>query len=249
MTITSILSDLGLSKSRGTVYLSALETGTGSAIDIAKKAGLPRTTVHEILQNLVALGLVSFVTKGRTRIYTAEPPQKLKMLLKDKERKLESVLPELTSLLSTAGIRPKVRFYEGVEGVKTVFEDTLTVKGKLLRGILSMEDLYEIPGKEYMDDYVERRVGAGIKLNVIRSEGTEVEETWPASLKESRELHYAAKGMAFPMTTYLYDNKVGIIGTQKENFGMIIESKDFYITQMNLFEVLWQVTKVAKKID
>ncbi|MFA6100096.1 MAG: helix-turn-helix domain-containing protein [Patescibacteria group bacterium] len=249
MSIESVLTDLGLSKNKGLIYLSSLEIGTGSVVDIAKKAGLPRTTVHEILQNLVILGLISFATKGRTRIYTAEPPQKLKSILKDKERKLEGILPELSSLLNTSGIKPKIKFYEGVEGIKSVFEDTLTVKEKLLCGILSMQDLYQIPGKNYMDDYVKRRVEAGIKLNVIRSEGKEVEETWPFSAKESRELHYATKDMIFPMTMYLYDNKVGIIGTQKENFGLIIESEDFYRTQKNLFETLWQVTRVAKKID
>lgn len=51
------------------------------------------------------------------------------------------------------------------------------------------------------------------------------------------------------MTVYLYDNKVGIIGTEKENFGMIIESLDFYQTQKNLFDVLWQVTRVGKRRD
>ena len=249
MSTESILADLGLPKSKGVVYLATLETGSGSAIEIAKKAKLPRTTAHEILQQLVALGLVSFITKGRTRIYTAEAPQKLKLLLKDKEHKLDSILPELASLSHTSGTKPKVRFYEGVEGIKTVFEDTLMVHDKLLRGILSMQDLYDIPGKIYMDDYVERRVEKEIKLRVIRSEMKDVEEAWPASGKEHRELHYAPKDMIFPMTMYLYDNKVGIISTENENFGMIIESKDFYETQKHLFEVLWQVTKVAKKID
>lgn len=249
MSINSILAELGLSKSKGAVYLASLETGTGSVVEIAKRARLPRTTVHEIMQQLLELGLVSFVTKGRAQIYTAEPPTKLKSLLKDKERKLESILPELTSMLSTSGVKPKVRFYEGVEGIKAVFEDTLTVNDKVLRAILSMADLYDTPGKIFMDHYTARRVAAGIKLNVIRSEAKEVEETWPASAKENRELHYAPKDMAFPMTMYLYDNKVGIIGTQKENFGMIIESADFFLTQKNLFEIIWQVTKVAKKID
>lgn len=249
MSIESALSDVGLTKNKGVVYLAALEAGSASAQTIASIAELPRTTTHEILQHLVMLGLVSFVVKGRTRVYTAESPAKLKTLLKDKERKLESVLPELASLLNVAGAKPRARFYEGVAGVKTVFEDTLAVKNKTLRGILSMEDLYKIPGKEYMDDYVDRRVGGGIKLRVIRSEAKEVEETWPTSAGENRDMHYAPKDMVFPMTIYIYDGKVGIIGTQKENFGMIIESEDFSDTLKNLFEVLWQVTRAGKRKD
>jgi len=30
---------------------------------------------------------------------------------------------------------------------------------------------------------------------------------------------------------------------------MIIESSEFYQTQKNLFEVMWQVTRVGKRVD
>jgi sugar-specific transcriptional regulator TrmB len=249
MKIEQVLSSLGLTKNKGLVYLTLLQLGSGGAQEIANKANLPRTTVHEILQQLLVLGVVSYISHGRSRVYAAEPPDKLKYLLKDKERQLESVLPEMFSMFNTGGIKPKVRYYEGVVGIKTVFEDTLTVVNKTLCGILSMADLFKIPGKDFMTDYTNRRIKAGIKLKVIRSEINEVEETWPYSVRELRELHYANKEMIFPMTMYFYDNKVAIIGTEKENFGMIIESADFYKNQTNFFEVLWEVTRVAKRVD
>ncbi|MBI2984098.1 MAG: hypothetical protein HYY50_00515 [Candidatus Kerfeldbacteria bacterium] len=249
MAIQQVLDELGLKKNKGVVYLASLETGSGTALEIATKARLPRTTVIEILDALAAMALVSYVTKGRARIYSAESPEKLKALLKDKERSLASVLPELKSLVSTKGRRPKIRVYDGLAGVKTVFEDTLTVSDKQLRGILSMADLYKIPGKGFMDDYVVRRIKAGIQLRVMRSEIKEIEETWPTSVTESRTLRYAPADFVFPMTQYLYDNKVGLIGTEKENFGMIIESEDFYQTQKNLFEIMWQVSRITKSRD
>lgn len=247
MHLEKILDEFGLTKNKGAVYIAALQIGSGSTQDISFKVQMPRTTVHEILQHLVSLGLVSYVTSGRRRIYTAEPPKKIESLILEKQLKLESAMPELLSLYNTKGTRPKVQYYEGIHGIKTVFEDTLRVKNKVLLGILSMEDLYKIPGKDFMDDYVRRRVGAGIKLRVVRSEIKEVEEAWPASNEENRELHYAPANIIFPMTVYIYDNKVGIIGTQRENFGMIIESVDFYNTIRNLFEIMWQISKVAKK--
>ncbi len=249
MKLEKILAELGLTKTKGVVYLATLQIGSGSAQDISKAAGLPRTTTHEILLCLTNLGMVNYVTRGRGRIYSAESPTKLKTLLKEKERKLEAALPELLSMFKIKGTRPKVKMYDGISGLKTVFEDTLTTKNKLLLGILSVEDLYKIPGKDFMDDYVKRRITAGIKLKVIRSEVKEVGEAWPASNTENRELHYAPKEMIFPMTIYLYSNKIAIIGTQKENFGMIIESEELYNTLKNLFEVFWQVTKVAKRKD
>lgn len=249
MDIQAIFTELGLPKNKGVVYLAALEIGSGSVYHLAAKARLPRTTVHEILQQLASLGLVSFVVKGRTRIYTAEPPNKLKRILQEKEHLLESALPELNSHFHVSGRRPSVRMYEGVEGVKTVFEDTLTARNKILCGILSMADLYAIPGKKFMDAYIARRVKLGIKLRVIRSAIKEVEKTWSASHAELRDVRYAPQGMIFPTTMYLYDKKLVVIGTQKENFGMIIESEDLYTTQKNLFDVLWDVSQIAKKVD
>lgn len=245
MSIENVLHDLGLPGSKAAVYLAALQTGTARAEDIARKASLPRTTTHEILSSLVARGFVGMTTKGRTHWYTAERPTKLKTLLRERERKLDAILPELLSLYRTPGVRPRVLFYEGIDGVKAVFEDTLTVKEKYLRSILSIADLYKTPGRTYMDDYVRRRVESAIQLRVIRSVTREVGETWPTRARELRELRYAPKNLTFPMTIFLYDSKVGIIGTEKENFGMIIESRDFYETQKNLFDTLWEVSRIV----
>lgn len=246
MRIEHILKDFGLGPKKASVYLAALQVGSGTVQDIAAKAGIPRTTAHEILRMLRGMGLVHFTTRGRTQIYTAEKPTKLQAILRDRQAKLERALPELLSLYKTSSARPSMRVYEGVEGVKSVFEDTLTVSDKRLYGILSMEDLYDVPGKDYMDDYVKRRVEAGIHLDVIRSEVKDVERTWSPSARELRELRYAPKPFVFPMTVYLYDAKVAIMGTQNETFGMIIESREFYTTLKNLFDVLWDVSRIAK---
>lgn len=249
MDIKQVLDELGIHKTKAEVYLAALELGRAKVRVIADKVSIPRTTANEVLEQLAKKGLVIKIHQGRTLIFEAEPPTKLKLLLKEQEHKLDEVLPELKLLFNSAGFRPRIRFYEGVEGMKEVFKDTLTVKNKLLRGILSMEDLYRTPGKKYMDEYVDKRISTGIKLQVIRSEIKEVEETWPSSQNENRELRYAPKNMIFPMTIYLYDNKVGIIGTKKENFGIIIESEDLFHTLNNFFEITWDVARIAKKVD
>ncbi len=151
-------------------------------------------------------------------------------------------MPDLKSLYNTLKAKPKIKYYEGIEGIKTIFEDTLTAKDKHLEGILSMVDLYKIPGRTYMDDYVRRRVSQQFNLRVIRSKPKDVEEVWPTSTEEQRQLRYAPADNIFDMTTYIYDNKVGLISSKKENFGMIIESDEFSKTMGFMFEALWQVS-------
>ncbi len=249
MNIEQILGKLGLDGKKSQVYLAAIQLGQSSAQEIANMADLKRPTATGILEDLVGRGLMSFVTEKRTRLFTAEPPQKLINLLHEQERQVRSIIPQLEAMYGKTIHRPRVQFYNGIEGIKTVYEDTLTVSTKELRGILSMQDLYKIPGKPYMDDYIARRVSAGIKLQVVRSEETEVDSSWPSSRLQNRELHIAPKGMTYSMTMYLYDEKVALIGTEKEKFGVIIYSSEFYQMQSHLFEFLWQGTLAVKSID
>ena len=100
-----------------------------------------------------------------------------------------------------------------------------------------------------MKQYVQRRIEAGITLKVIRSQSKEIkQEIWPSSQQELRELRYTPQKQIFPMTVYMYDKKVTVIGTKQEKFGMIIESADLYVTMKNLFDIVWEVSKVIKPL-
>lgn len=249
MNIDQILKQLGLDGKRAVVYLALLELGSASVNDIAKRAEIQRTTCYEILDRLVQDGFLSMMEKGRTRMYAAESPESLLASEEQKVRRLREALPELQSLFGATSSRPRVRLYEGVAGIKKVFEDTLQNKSKKLDGIISVLDIEQIIGADYFADYTARRVASGTRLQVIRSEATEVGEKYPSSTKENRVVHYAPRDMIFNLSFFLYDHRVAIIGTRRENFGMIIESEDFSQSLKHLFDVLWQVTRVGKKAD
>jgi sugar-specific transcriptional regulator TrmB len=239
------LKEFGLDDKKARVYLALLEMGQAKAHEIAHKANVARPTAYDILEKLAVEGLVGAYEKHKIRYYIANDPEKIKRNLLDKQKTFEQILPQLKSVYNTLKAKPKISYYEGIEGIKTVFESTITVEERALRGILSMQDLYKIPGKEFMTDYVRRRIEKGYTLRVIRSKPKEVGETWPTSQEEARELRYAPDIMIFEMTTYIYGNKVGLISTAKENFGMIIESQEYSQTMGYLFEALWQVSKPA----
>ncbi|MCB9798814.1 transcriptional regulator TrmB [Candidatus Nomurabacteria bacterium] len=249
MSIYSALSEFGIDKSKAKVFIATLEIGSGSAQDVANHAQLPRTTTHEILQQLCSIGVVSYVLQGRTRIYTAENPNMLQSLLRRKQRKLDESLPDLMALYNPNGTKPRTRIFEGQDGMQSVFNDILTVKNRKLCAILSMEDLYKTVGKSFMDEHIQQRISLGIHLDVIRSQDKDIDQDWASSDKELRTVHFAPAEMIFPTSTYLYDNKVVVLSTKREGFALIIESTDYSQTQKNLFSVLWQTTRVMPKID
>ncbi|OZB03942.1 MAG: transcriptional regulator TrmB, partial [Rhizobiales bacterium 39-66-18] len=49
------------------------------------------------------------------------------------------------------------------------------------------------------------------------------------------------------VTQYVYDDKVAIISSKRENYGLVIESEDFARLQTALFETLWSLSAPAEE--
>jgi sugar-specific transcriptional regulator TrmB len=241
MSIDQVLEQIGLHETEAKFYLAALELGQASVRDVAAKAGISRTNAYDVFSRLLQQGLVTQVggAANRTMLVAAEPPDQLTELLDGRRRRLEILLPELRSLHNRAGGKPRVRFYQGPEGIKLVLNDTIAARDKMLLGILSMRDLFEVPGRTWMDDLVRRRIQAGVFLRVIRSPVKDIANVWPQCAADLRDVRFASPDFVFTMTSYIYDNKVAIISSRRENFGMTIESEEFAMMQRNLFEVFW----------
>ena len=183
---------------------------------------------------------MSATSEGKKRLFVAEPPSVLKRLLEEKRSHLTYILPELESLYNVSENKPRIRYYPGVEGYRSVYEDTLTCKSKLLFGIYSVKDITDVLGVQYVDEMVERRLRAGITLRILRSREKEM-GIYPSRTSELREVKMAPDGMIFPIITFVYDNKVIYLSSKKETFGLIIESSDIAQAHKNYFDALWLV--------
>jgi sugar-specific transcriptional regulator TrmB len=244
MALDRVLMDIGLTETEVRFYLAALELGQAPIRDVAAKAGIGRTNAYDVFARLAEHRLVSEVPSesGRSLLIAAETPDRILAMLEVRRKELEHILPELRSLHNHSASKPKVRYYQGLEGIKSVLEETLACRSPELLGLISMRDLYEVPGREWMDDLVHRRIEAGVKLRVVRAYSSDLHEMWPESSSDHRLLRYAPPGFAFSMTSYIYDEKVAIISSRRENFAMTIESGEFAQMQTGLFETLWTVS-------
>lgn len=243
----------GLSEHETRVFLALLELGRGTVTQITRKAGLNRTTGYDILDSLVSKGLVSVSGKEPKQEYLAESPDRvislLEKQLEDKKSQLEnvkSVLPELKSLHNVAG-RPKVRFYEGVEGLKDVYEDTLT-SHEQIRAYANVNEMHEgVPG--YFPKYYERRAGKGISIRAI------VPDSPVGKLRASKDKEEMRESVLVPVEKYnfvpeinIYDNKV-MIASWREKLGIIIESAEIAEAMKRIYELAWiGATEEEKKV-
>ena len=106
---------------------------------------MTRTNAYHLLSTLLSYGLVS-CNEGETKVmYSAEKPDRLIYLMKErlheaeqKCQRAEELMPELMSVFHDPDRKLNVRYYEGVEGIITAYEDTLTAK-ETIRGYASVE--------------------------------------------------------------------------------------------------------------
>lgn len=242
-----VLRSVGLDDKESALYLAGLEIGSAPASDYAKASGLNRITSYNALEALVHKGLFTFVKKVRGKWYAPVAPEYLSLEVQKNAQALERALPELRSLQGAKFRQPRVRFFEGWEGIKKVYEDTLTAKTELLNFANSTVVRKFWP--TYDTDYVEQRVKHGIHLRGIAPDdatGKRVHGEDRSMLREIRLV--SAKEFDFKNEIKIYDHKVAIIsfGQERELFAVIIESKEVAETQRQIFEMAWRAAGQRK---
>lgn len=235
------LSELGLSEKEAGTYIASLELGQATIVEIAKKSGLNRTTIYNFIDNLVNRGLLGATIQGKKKLYTPAEPEKIEILLKQKELLFESLIPQLKAIYNTKGIKPKVKFFEGDRGIVNIFLDNLSAQGEILTmaGETTFNDLVikQVP------DYIERRVKKKIFLKMIVPDSPAMIQWMAKDKSELRETKAIPKD-EFPLKVNIdiYNDKVAITSTQ-DKIGLLIESKDIADTWRSIFKLCWRGIK------
>jgi sugar-specific transcriptional regulator TrmB len=237
------LLSLNFTEKEANVYLALLELGQGSVSEIARKANINRTYGYNILSALAAKGLVNVSGKEPKQEYAAESPDKIRNMLnaeilknRDFLQLADKIIPQLKSIHSVRG-RPQVRFYEGKEGIKQVYEDTLT-SHEPIRAFAHVEDNNEtLP--EYFPDYYFRRAKRGIKIRAIFPNSPAAKDLVKFDKIQMRETALVpADKYSFSPEINIYDNKV-MIASWREQLGITIESNEIADAMKKIFELAW----------
>lgn len=236
-----ILQSIGLSDKHAQLYLAGLQIGTAPASDYAKTTGMNRITSYNLLEELVKMGHFTMVKKMRAKWYAPVAPEYITLEAKKHVDALEKALPELKSLSGAKFRKPHVRYFDGWDGVRHVYDDTLSTKTELLNFANSQVVREHWP--QYDDEYVAERVKRGIHLRGIAPDDEAGRKVHGQDKQRLREIRLVpAKDFDFTNEINIYDNKVAIcsFAEGKEMFGVIIESREVAETQRQIFEMAWR---------
>lgn len=241
MTESEQLLEIGLGAQEAKLYLAALELSPASVAQLSKKAGIERTASYPHLEELVRLGLLSIKPERGRRLYVAENPRKIGEILDNKKATFSKILPELMSVFNVKGVKPKVRYYEGRDGMRTILMNSIAGAHKIKFHLNPLRNVLEILGEEFARKYIETRAARGIKVNALRVRDY-VEGPWEINAKDAsllREIRYLPDDFALEDMIIIYANTVAIISSVKENYGLEIESKELADTMRSFFNMAW----------
>jgi len=241
------LIELGFTEKEAKIYIALLSLGKGTVSEITRKAGINRTTGYDILNDLVKKRVISVSGKEPKQEYLAESPDKileyLESELEQKQKNLKeakNLIPQLKSIHTVAG-RPKVRFYEGKQGLIDVYEDTLT-STETIRAYATVDDMHRaLPG--YFPKYYKRRASKGIHIRAIVPATPIGRERALHDKDEFRETAFVPSDKYyFSPEINIYDNKV-MIASWREQLGIIIESAEIADAMKKMYELAWNEAK------
>lgn len=245
-----ILVQAGLSAEQAALYDVLVKNGPLHASVAARKADISRPLAYKVLAGLEAENLVEKKDEpGTVAVFIAAHPLKLKEFaerradaLKNASKILEGALGGLISDFNLVSGKPGIRFFEGLQGIKEVLEDSLTARTEILTyaDIESIEK--HIAGINR--DYVKTREKFGIKKKGIAFDtpfAREFLKDYAPSVTEMKLI--TSKEPPFHTVMQIYDGKVSYITLSEENkIGVIIADQRIYEMHRDLFLHTWTTT-------
>jgi sugar-specific transcriptional regulator TrmB len=234
-----ILNKLGLSSNEAITYTSLIELGPSTVADIAKKTGLHRPTIYQVLPKLLERDLISTTSKGKRRLYVAESPEKLRALSKNLQQELESFIPHLKSIYSSREKKPLVKFLEGRKGITSILDDvveTLPHGSTFYRyGAIRTAERTD---KYLPPQYRERRDKKQLERLVITNESIAREKK--KRLEREIKILPTTDGLFdYDVTEIMYGDKVAFIDYNSETV-LLIENPKIAEFQKALFKSLYK---------
>ncbi len=249
------LKSIGLSDKAAAVYAAILELGIAFPSKISEITKLNRSTVYHILTDLSIKGLVTEIERGKKLCYQVERPSKLVGFAKnqirvaeDRAERAAKLLPEIEGLFSLSPHKPRVRFFEGRNGVLAVYEEHVAeTKPYEMVAFSNVEKLMQQLPRQFVSEYIAKKDRLSITTRAIFP-ATKFSERYNKEIyRGAGKKTYIQIRMVPPATfpfqseiTIFGDNKISIVNFEQQTMmGVIIEDATITGMMRMIFELAW----------
>lgn len=255
--IEPILKEIGLKEKEIAIYLALLPLGSAPASILGKYTNITRSTAQYTCHQLEKKGVIKSVFKKNAYYYTPEPIEKLHFLLdkkvkeiNDTKEELDRMGADLMGLMNPHTTLPKVRFYEGIDGIIELLNDELkTTKDTIGYGV---HRFYKNAPKEMLDfifnEYDKKRKEINFKSYVLWTDTPLVKERIKLDEECNRTSLLVPKSKFFFDSSFqIYENKVAFYSYGETDLtGVLIENEHIRETILSVFRMTWNYARTLK---
>lgn len=235
MDLSHFLQSLGLDETAQKIYLALLHRADATASQLARAAGVKRTSAYHVLENLHEMGLASVYKEKSEKRFFAENPEKIRGILEGKLKAFEKYLPDLRFHAKGSVQEPAVRIFHGQEGIRTIDDEILLYRQEDLYSMGSAEIIKEALGKNI--GFARRRETQKIISWIIRPENERGLHT-PTSLSHVR---YLSGDLSFPGMVQVIHNTVALLSSKRDGLHLLVMSEDLADFFRTIFRQLWEI--------
>lgn len=244
--LATILQAAGLTEKEAIIYESMLSAGTQSASKLASLAGLKRGITYASLAKLKEMGVVFESIRAGVTVYTPSHPSVVLQLIAKRRGELGSVehlftqrMPELSKKYKLAVGKPTVRYYEGEEGIREVFEDVYAPKDEPVYGCVDLDKSDEAFPEYIKKHLIPKRVKNGVQAVTILADSPSARAITKQDIRQLRVSHLVdQKEYPLPAEIDIYEDKVAMMTFQKKDFvAVIIENADIAQSLRSIFRL------------
>jgi sugar-specific transcriptional regulator TrmB len=247
----TLFEHLGLSENEISIYSTLVREGGLPASQTARRAGRSRVVTYQTLDSLELKGLITRKPAARNGIMWFYPahPRLLADLARKREEQVKSETAEIVDSIgslvsqynSHAGL-PNVKFFEGIQGLKALYEDILE-EGSDIMLLRSPFDNDFPEFKDMVSAQITAQISESIHTRAIvprydQPNRISLSEQDARNLVERREYNLA--DFQIPAQIIIYANKVGISQFTNPASTTILESAPVATTFRILFEIFWK---------
>lgn len=250
------LQTFGLSKPEIELYELLLKTGEAPIHVLLQKTTYKRPTLYHYLDTLEKKGLVKTRDfKKKIHFKPTSPIQLLELAQKEEQKiaqakqDLQTIMPIISSSYILSVQQPVVRTYEGVEGLKEIYEDTLKEK-QYMYAVLQTEDMDQDLLEWLKTDYAKKRKRLKIPSKAIISQGRGATKFTERDIQEFRISRLVPPTLfPFQHEVLVYGDKVAFIHYKKGDalIGVVIKHPAIAQTMKAWFDLAWQGAEKYKK--
>lgn len=262
----------GLSKNEAIIYDYLLKNGESPALDITKNTPLKKGVIYVALNELINKGLITeklrrpknpnVRNKKKISHFSPQHPEKLRAYLanqqaqlKKAQNSLEANLTELVSNFNLVSGRPGLRYFEGLDGIKQVTEDSLRTKGEIFTYLDTENTVKKI--EQINNEYVKKRQALGIKKKIINADNPYTREhmrqhqQWDADDRQLTQVKLLDHRVChFDTIMQIYDDKISYISFANDRqIGVIIQDPTITAMHKEIFLFNWARARTLREVE